>query len=426
MSIYQILMPKLGESVVEGTISKILVSEGDEIQEDDLLVEITTAKVDSEIPSPVAGVVTKIYCDEDELLSAGTLLMDIRLEGEEDDEGSAADKETNTAIEDNTTISDDANEKQFLSPLVKKMMKDHGLSKEDLRSVKGSGVGGRIRKEDLLAYLETTSNTQTTTAPVEAPKVAAPKKEVSTPVSNSVTDSTALDGNVIEMGNTRKIIAQRMVDSLSTSAHVTTVVQADVTPLVEWRKRMNPGIKEKHQVSVSYLSIFVEIVSKALRSYPKLNSSIVGDKVVLKDEVNVGFAAATEDDDLFVPVVKNSDQLNTVGISKQVNKLIDKVRSKNLGIDEMTGGTFTLTNFGSFKGLFGTPIINQPEVAILALGNIEKVPAVIETEYGDVIGIRHKMYLSLSHDHRIIDGMLAGKFLQEIVKEIESFNPNVI
>ncbi|MDC1107128.1 dihydrolipoamide acetyltransferase family protein [Prolixibacteraceae bacterium] len=425
MSIYQILMPKLGESVVEGTISKILVSEGDEIKEDDLLVEITTAKVDSEIPSPVAGVITKIYCNEDELLSAGTLLMDIRLEGEEgEDDETPVTKETSTAIEDNTTTSENANEKQFLSPLVKKMMTDHNITNEDLHSVKGSGVGGRIRKEDLLNYLETN---QTTTVQVESTKAQETTvDDVLLPVSNSVTDPTAVDDNVIEMGSTRKVIAQRMVDSLSTSAHVTTVVQADVTSLVEWRKKINPGIKEKHNVSISFLSIFIEIVSKALKSYPKLNSSVVEDKVILKDNVNVGFAAATENDDLFVPVVRNSDQLNTVGISKQVTKLINKVRSNSLGIDEMTGGTFTLTNFGSFKGLFGTPIINQPEVAILALGNIEKVPSVIETEYGDVIGIRHKMYLSLSHDHRIIDGMLAGKFLQEIVKEIESFNPNVI
>ncbi|QZE15632.1 2-oxo acid dehydrogenase subunit E2 [Halosquirtibacter laminarini] len=423
MSIYQILMPKLGESVVEGTISKIMVSEGDTIVEDDLLLEITTAKVDSEVPSPVAGTVTKIYCEEDQLLSAGTLLMDIRLEGEEDDEQEEV-QETEVASTEQERPQDQT--KRFLSPLVKKMMNEYGISLRDLEKVQGSGVGGRVQKADILNYLakqeEVAPPTQKSHSESFKSVIENPSPKVQTPEPEVFT----ANGDYLEMGNTRKVIAQRMVESLSTSAHVTTVVQADVTSLVQWRKKTNPQVKEKHQVSISFLSVFVEVVTKALKRYPKLNSSIVGDRVLLKKDINIGFAAATEQDDLFVPVVKDCDELNIIGISKRVQKLIDKVRDGKLGIDEMTGGTFTLTNFGSFKGLFGTPIINQPEVAILALGNIEKVPAVIETELGDVIGIRHKMYLSLSHDHRIIDGMLAGKFLQAIVEEIESYNPNVI
>jgi len=434
MSNFEIVMPKLGESIQEGTITKWFVKEGDTVEEDDVLFEVATDKVDSEIPSPVDGVITKILFPEDSLVPVGEVLAYINMSGEVGEESETA---TETAIVEETKNEEPKKEEitepqvseeeqvdnirelsnRFYSPLVKTIAKEENISFEELESIKGSGANGRVQKKDILDYIEKRSGgksvatkPQTTTPTIE--------RKAPAPVSIGAGDQ------IIEMGRVRKLIADHMVMSKQVSPHVTSVVEADVTDLVFWRNKNKEAFLEKYGEKITFMPIFTEAVAAALAEFPLVNSSVDGDKIIMKKDINIGIAVAKPDGNLIVPVIRNAEQKNLVGLTKDLNRLAVAARSNKLSPDEIQGGTFSITNFGTFRNLIGTPIINQPQVAILATGSIEKKPAVIETPSGDAIAIRHKMFLSLSYDHRIVDGALGGAFLRKIADNLEQFDIN--
>ena len=428
MASFNIVMPKLGESIQEGTITKWFVKEGDTIEEDDVLFEVATDKVDSEIPSPVDGVITKILYPEDSLVAVGEILAVVSLDGEVEETAEVETpvkeeiQEVETKAETESAASVDESRKlsnRFYSPLVKTIAKEENVSLEELESIEGSGAGGRVQKKDILDYLENRGSTKVTPA---AATVAAPAASVERKSPMTVTPNAG--DQVIEMDRIRKLIADHMVMSVQVSPHVTSVVEADVTELVLWRNRNKDAFQKKYGDKITFMPIFTEAVALALAEFPLVNSSVSGDKIILKKDINVGIAVAKPDGNLIVPVIKNAEQRNLVGITKELNRLADAARNNKLDPSEIQGGTFTITNFGSFGNIIGTPIINQPQVAILATGIIEKKPAVLETPSGDVIAIRHKMYLSLSYDHRIIDGALGGAFLRRIADILEKFDTN--
>ena len=440
MATFNIVMPKLGESIQEGTITKWFVKEGDTIEEDDMLFEVATDKVDSEIPSPVDGVITKILYPEDSLVAVGEVLAVVSLDGEGEEEGSEteakpADSETKSEKEESISAeskASDTTEKvsgdvddsrklsnRYYSPLVKTIAKEENVSLEELESIEGSGAGGRVQKKDILAYLENRTSGKTSEAQkVDSSAVTQRKAPATPPVSVGEGDK------VIEMDRVRKLIADHMVMSVQVSPHVTSVVEADVTNLVQWRNKNKNLFQEKYGDKITFMPIFTEAVATALAEFPLVNSSVDGDKIIMKKNINIGIAVAKPDGNLIVPVIRNAEQKNLVGLTKDLNRLADAARTNKLDPTEIQGGTFTITNFGSFGNIIGTPIINQPQVAILATGIIEKKPAVLETPQGDVIAIRHKMYLSLSYDHRIIDGALGGAFLRRIADLLEDFDTN--
>ncbi len=429
MASFNIVMPKLGESIQEGTITKWFVKEGDTIEEDDVLFEVATDKVDSEIPSPVDGVITKILYPEDSLVAVGEVLAVISLDGAID-EPSATEvvkkekipseetkvAETPHSLEDSRKLSN-----RFYSPLVKTIAKEENVTLEELEKIHGSGAGGRVQKKDILDYLENRGESQPV-QPAAKASVATSASTVERKAPMTVTPGAG--DQVIEMDRIRKLIADHMVMSVQVSPHVTSVVEADVTELVLWRNRNKDAFQKKHGDKITFMPIFTEAVALALSEFPLVNSSVSGDKIILKKDINVGIAVAKPDGNLIVPVIKNTEQRNLVGITKELNRLADAARTNKLDPSDIEGGTFTITNFGSFGNIIGTPIINQPQVAILATGIIEKKPAVLETPSGDVIAIRHKMYLSLSYDHRIIDGALGGAFLRRIADILEKFDIN--
>ena len=434
MASFNIVMPKLGESIQEGTITKWFVKEGDTIEEDDMLFEVATDKVDSEIPSPVDGVITKINYEEDSLVAVGEVLAVVSLDGEVEEpeaekteakeeaaktnDAPAKEEKADASVDDSRKLSN-----RFYSPLVKTIAKEENVSFDELESIEGSGVGGRVQKKDILAYLESKDSSA---AQPEAKKDSKPatsaapavEKKVAPPVSVGAGDT------VVEMDRVRKLIADHMVMSKQVSPHVTSVVEADVTDLVIWRNKNKDAFQKKYGDKITFMPIFTEAVAAALAEFPMVNSSVNGDKIIMKKDVNVGIAVAKPDGNLIVPVIKNAEQRNLVGLTKELNRLANAARNNKLDPAEIQGGTFTITNFGSFGNIIGTPIINQPQVAILATGIIEKKPAVLETPSGDVIAIRHKMYLSLSYDHRIIDGALGGAFLRRIADHLEQFDIN--
>lgn len=428
MANFNIVMPKLGESIQEGTITKWFVKEGDTVEEDDMLFEVATDKVDSEIPSPVDGVVAKILFPEDSLVPVGEVLAIVNLEGEmEIDDSDAAEmsaedttseeqevEKTESTVDDSRKLSN-----RFYSPLVKTIAKEESISLEELETIKGSGANGRVQKKDILEYIksrgEKAAVKEQPTQPDTAPVV---EKKAPVPV------SVAEGDKVIEMDRVRKLIADHMVMSKQVSPHVTSVVEADVTELVLWRNKNKDAFQEKYDDKITFMPIFTEAVAMALAEFPLVNSSVDGDKIIMKKDINIGIAVAKPDGNLIVPVIKNAEQRNLVGLTKELNRLANAARTNKLDPTEIQGGTFTITNFGSFGNIIGTPIINQPQVAILATGIIEKKPAVLETPSGDVIAIRHKMYLSLSYDHRIVDGALGGAFLRKIADNLEQFDTN--
>ncbi|QIA08224.1 dihydrolipoamide acetyltransferase family protein [Draconibacterium halophilum] len=430
MASFNIVMPKLGESIQEGTITKWFVKEGDTIEEDDMLFEVATDKVDSEIPSPVDGVITKINYEEDSLVAVGEVLAVVSLDGEVDepeaeeteskeeaakaDEAPAKAETADTSVDDSRKLSN-----RFYSPLVKTIAKEENVSFDELESIEGSGVGGRVQKKDILAYLENrgSSGAKKESKPA-SPAAPAVEKKAAPLVSVGAGDT------VVEMDRIRKLIADHMVMSKQVSPHVTSVVEADVTELVLWRNKNKEAFQKRHGDKITFMPIFTEAVAAALAEFPMVNSSVDGDKIILKKDVNVGIAVAKPDGNLIVPVIRNAEQRNLVGLTKELNRLADAARNNKLDPADIQGGTFTITNFGSFGNIIGTPIINQPQVAILATGIIEKKPAVLETPSGDVIAIRHKMYLSLSYDHRIVDGALGGAFLRRIADHLEQFDIN--
>ncbi|WP_346858303.1 dihydrolipoamide acetyltransferase family protein [uncultured Draconibacterium sp.] len=428
MASFNIVMPKLGESIQEGTITKWFVKEGDTVEEDDMLFEVATDKVDSEIPSPVDGVITKILYAEDSLVAVGEVLAVISLDGEQE-ETSTEEVAEETKTEKAETVSEESENSvddsrklsnRFYSPLVKTIAKEENVSLEELESIEGTGAGGRVQKKDILAYIENKGTAAPAAKAQPAKTASAPVVERKAPMPVSIGAGDA----VIEMDRVRKLIADHMVMSKQVSPHVTSVVEADVTELVLWRNKNKNAFQEKYGDKITFMPIFTEAVAAALAEYPLVNSSVDGDKIILKKDINVGIAVAKPDGNLIVPVIKNAEQRNLIGITKELNRLANAARTNKLEPAEIQGGTFTITNFGSFGNIIGTPIISQPQVAILATGIIEKKPAVLETPSGDVIAIRHKMYLSLSYDHRIIDGALGGAFLRRIADLLEQFDTN--
>jgi 2-oxoglutarate dehydrogenase E2 component (dihydrolipoamide succinyltransferase) len=444
MSKFNIVMPKLGESIQEGTITKWFVKEGDTIEEDDMLFEVATDKVDSEIPSPVDGVIEKILHAEDSLVPVGEVVAVVKTTGEDDeDEAEVADTsgeaqeestpEPKSEKADSADESKDDNAKEgktpsremsnrFYSPLVRTIAKEENLSDEELESIEGSGSNGRVQKKDILEYLE---NRKKPSASEQKPAAEASAGASTTFERKAAPPVTAGEGDkVVEMGRVRKLIADHMVMSIQVSPHVTSVVEADVTELVFWREKNKKAFQEKYGEKITFMPFFIEATASALAEFPMVNSSVDGDKIILRNNINIGIAVAKPDGNLIVPVVRNAEQKNLVGLTKELNRLADEARNNKLSADEIQGGTFTITNFGSFRNIIGTPIINQPQVGILATGSIEKVPAVIETPTGDAIAIRHKMFLSLSYDHRVVDGALGGAFLRKIADILEQFDTN--
>jgi len=433
MSTFEILMPKMGESVEEATITKWFVSEGDTIQEDDVLLEIATDKVDSEIPSPVAGTVKEIKYSVDDVVAVGLPVAVILLEGEEDTSTSSKEVKASTTVESTATpdvaapasvdtSSINKTSDRFYSPLVRSMAQEEGVDVAELEKVPGTGKDGRVTKTDMQTYLANRGSqaaSSSTPKAAAAPSTPAPVKEQPrVPVSVSANDE------IVEMDRMRKLIADHMVMSKQVSPHVTSVVEADVTNIVLWRTKVKDAYLKKYGEKITYMPIFTEAIARALRDFPGVNASVDGDKIILRKNVNIGMAVALPTGNLIVPVIKQADQKNLVGLTGDINRLANLARENKLSPDDIQGGTFTVTNFGSFKNIIGTPIINQPQVAILATGSIEKKPAVIETPTGDTIGIRQKMFLSLSYDHRIVDGGLGGGFLRRVADYLEAFDIN--
>lgn len=432
MSQYEVLMPKLGESITEATITKWFKKEGDVIEEDDVLLEIATDKVDSEIPSPVEGKISKILYKEGDVVPVGKVIAVISLNGEasttEDtikEEGIKEEKQQlppdqgptpeNVKPSDSKTQSESG---RFYSPLVKTIAKQENISVQELDSIAGTGQNNRVTKDDILGYLENKKTGKQAEPAAQSKPVAAPAASPKPSVSIGSQDE------IVEMDRMRRLIADHMVMSKHTSPHVTGFVEADVTNLVLWRNKMKDEFQKREKVNLTFMPIFLEATARALRDFPQVNSSVDGYNIILRKDVNIGVAVALPTGNLIVPVVKNADNLNVTGLAKEMNRLAEAARSNKLAPDDVQGGTFTISNFGSFKNSFGTPIINQPQVAILATGNIEKKPAVIETPTGDVIAIRHKMFLALSYDHRVVDGALGGMFLRKIADYLENFDLN--
>ena len=435
MSTFQILMPKMGESVEEATITKWFVSVGDTISEDDVLLEIATDKVDSEIPSPVAGVVSEILYQVNDVVAVGKPVAIISLGGVAETAASPKVEAATSSVKQEAPAqaapSAVENEAQvegtrFYSPLVRSMAKAENISMAELERIVGTGKEGRVTKDDLQKYIVNPKAAvpQAASTPA-APVVADKPKEPAQPAAKApqkVSVSVSAGDEIVEMDRMRKLIADHMVMSKQVSPHVTGVVEVDVTNIVLWREKNKDLFLKKYGEKITYMPIFTEATAKALRDFPGVNASVDGERIILRKNVNIGIAVSLPSGNLIVPVIKQADMKNLVGLTTDLNSLADRARNNKLSPDEIQGGTFTITNFGSFRNIIGTPIINQPQVAILATGSIEKKPAVVETPTGDVIAIRHKMFLSLSYDHRIVDGSLGGNFLRRIADYLEAFD----
>lgn len=443
MATFEIKMPKLGESITEGTIISWPVKVGDTVEEDDVLFEVSTAKVSAEIPSPVEGKVKQLLFNEGDTVAVGTVVAILEIEGEGEDNG--AQPETSEATQPKEQVTAPASEElsknsqeedRWYSPVVLQLAKTAGVSQDELDHIPGTGYLGRLSKKDIQTYIDHKNKGTEMPKPKQAPVSSMQQTATSTPTitvapptapSMPMTAATpsaplAQGDEVREMDRVRKIIADHMVLSKKVSPHVTSVIEVDVTRLVNWRKKVKDQFFKQEGINLTYMPAITEATAKALKAYPLVNSSVDGYNIILKKPINIGIAVSLNDGNLIVPVIHDADKLNLSGLASQIDTLAAKARENKLAPDSIQGGTFTITNFGTFKSLFGTPIINQPQVAILAVGYIEKKPAVVETPEGDTIAIRHKMYLSLSYDHRIVDGALAGAFLRSIADELENWN----
>lgn len=443
MATFEIKMPKLGESITEGTIISWSVKVGDTVEEDDVLFEVSTAKVSAEIPSPVEGKVKQLLFNEGDTVAVGTVVAILEIEGEGED--NEAQPETSEATQPKEKVPAPASEElsknsqeedRWYSPVVLQLAKAAGVSQDELDHIPGTGYLGRLSKKDIQTYIDHKNKGTEMPKPKQAPVSSMQQTATSTPTitvapptapSMPMTAATpsaplAQGDEVREMDRVRKIIADHMVLSKKVSPHVTSVIEVDVTRLVNWRKKVKDQFFKQEGINLTYMPAITEATAKALKAYPLVNSSVDGYNIILKKPINIGIAVSLNDGNLIVPVIHDADKLNLSGLASQIDTLAAKARENKLAPDSIQGGTFTITNFGTFKSLFGTPIINQPQVAILAVGYIEKKPAVVETPEGDTIAIRHKMYLSLSYDHRIVDGALAGAFLRSIADELENWN----
>jgi len=440
MSDFNVLIPKLGESIQEATITKLFVKQGDKVSEDDILFEVATDKVDSEIPSPVAGTIKEIRCAENDLIPVGQIVIVIALETEDKTTTEIKpepvvvsekveileNKPAETKLpSEEIIINDLKNTGRFYSPLVKSIATKEGVTLPELESITGSGLGGRVQKNDIISYVEQRVNGKIApTSQIAQSKLTQTTPGIQLPERPKVSVSIGAEDTILKMDRIRKLIANHMVMSKQVSPHVTTVVEADVTNLVLWRNSVKNDFEKKYGEKLTFMPFFAEATAKALSEFRQVNSSVDEDNIILRKHINIAIAVATNDGNLVVPVIKDADSKNLVGLSREINSFARAGRENKLSPDDLQGGTFTITNFGSFGGLIGTPIINQPQVAILAVGIIEKKPAVMETSTGDAIVVRHKMFLSLSYDHRVVDGMLGGRFLRRIADLLEQFEQN--
>lgn len=436
MARFELKLPKMGESVAEATITNWLKEVGDTIEADEAVLEIATDKVDSEVPSEVSGVLVERLFEKDDLVQVGQTIAIIEVSGGVVVDAPSA--ETSKAAEEIQQTMDSAkesvaaapianqdfsNSEKFFSPLVKNIAKEEGISVEELEAISGSGNEGRVTKADIMKYLETRgqqAQTSVAASNTEAPK-AAPVKAAA-PASKAAPVSVNGEDEIIEMDRMRKLISGYMVQSLQTSAHVQSFIEVDVTSIWDWREKYKNAFEKREGEKLTFTPIFMEIVAKALKDFPMMNISVEGDYIIKKRNINLGMAAALPNGNLIVPVIKNADQLNLIGMAKAVNDLGSRAKAGKLKPDDTSGGTYTVTNVGTFGSVFGTPILNQPQVGILALGAIRKVPAVIETPQGDFIGIRKKMFLSHSYDHRVVDGALGGSFVKRVAEYMEAFD----
>ncbi|MFN8302561.1 MAG: dihydrolipoamide acetyltransferase family protein [Saprospiraceae bacterium] len=429
MARVELVMPKMGESIMEATILKWRKKPGDSVELDEPVLDIATDKVDSEVPSPVAGTIVEILYQENDVVAINKPIAII-----ETDAG-AAQPAASPAVQQPLAPANNGRQEtagvpyvpaataaaapvasdRFYSPLVRTIAREEGISQRELDTLPGSGQDGRVTKKDILAYVanRTAPTPSTPSSPVSAP-AAKPAPAPAVSISGNV--------EIVEMDRMRKLIADHMVMSKQTSPHVTSFVEADVTNLVNWRNRVKDEFKKKYGENITFTPIFIEAVARAIRDFPMINISVDGTRLIVKKDINVGMAAALPSGNLIVPVIRNADFLNLVGLTKQVNDLASRARQNQLKPEEIQGGTFTLTNVGTFGNVMGTPIINQPQVAIMATGAIRKKPAVLETEYGDVIAVRQMMFLSLSYDHRVVDGSLGGSFLRRVADYLEQFD----
>lgn len=436
MAEYKIILPELGEGVIEATLTNWLVKVGDKVEEDDSIAEIATDKVDSDVPTSREGIIKELLYQPNDVIKVGEPLAILEIEGNGEQTSSTTEvqeatiaKEVLETVEEplqkqqTSEVETISSENRFYSPLVKNIAKEENISQQELDTITGSGAKGRVTKDDILNYLKNRSQNGVVQ---EVPKVV---QASSTNVNNvqATTNYTFVSGEdeIIEMDRMRKMIANHMVDSKRISPHVSSFVEADLTKIVNWRNKVKDEFFKKEGEKMTFTPIFIQAVARAIKDYPMINVQVEGDKIIRKKDINIGMAVALPSGNLIVPVIKNADQYSLTGLAKKVNDLAKRARNNQLKPDEIKGGTYTVTNIGSFGNVFGTPIINQPQAAILAVGAIVKKPAVIETSEGDVIGIRHKMFLSHSYDHRVVDGALGGMFVKRVGEYLEAFSETV-
>jgi dihydrolipoyllysine-residue (2-methylpropanoyl)transferase len=437
MAEYKLLLPSMGEGVMEATVIEWLFKEGDFVAEDDSVVEIATDKVDSDVPTPVSGKIVKILVEKDQIAKVGEPIAILEIQGEEtadaQPESDKKEEENKEEIVEDKVV--DLLEEPFkivpvsmpmsiegmnLSPLVRSIIQEENITEEELKSIQGRGLEGRITKEDILEFVSNRGNAKSTQQPkaVESNASSAPR-----PVQVSAPAVTANEGDeIIQMDRMRKIIAENMLLSKQISPHVSSFIETDVTNIVKWRAKNKSSFEKREGEKLTYMPIFVRAVVKAIQDFPMINISVDGDKIIKRKNINIGIATALPDGNLIVPVIKNADQLSLSGLAKAINALVDKARNKKLSPQDIQGATYTISNIGTFGNLMGTPIIPQPQVAILAIGAIVKKPAVLETPQGDVIAIRQKMFMSHSYDHRVVDGSLGGLFLKRVNDYLEEFD----
>ncbi len=448
-----VLVPKMGESISEATVIRWLKNVGEHVAKDEPLVEIATDKVDNEIPSTEEGILTKQLFQDGEVVKVGEPIAFIDAQGSASaststtsapvnesvsqivpevisEAVSAIENQVQAAVEQTINPITKGSGSRFYSPLVMNIASQEGISFNELEKIPGTGLEGRVTKSDVLSYLKNRSSVAVQTTTIEASSnVAVPTETVvtkATPNNANLPVAKSLDNGdeIIQMDRVRKLIADHMVMSMHTSPHVTSFVEADVTNLVQWRDRVKDSFKKREGQNITFTPIFLWAISKAIKDFPMINVSVDGDKIIKKKSINIGMAVAQKNGNLIVPVIKNADSMNLLGLTRAVNDLAIRARDNKLNPDEIQGGTYTVTNVGSFGNVFGTPVINQPQVAIMAVGAIKKKPAVLETEHGDVIAIRHMMYLSHSYDHRVVDGALGGMFVRKVADYLEQWDGN--
>lgn len=435
MAKIELKLPKMGESVAEATITNWLKEVGESIEADEAVLEIATDKVDSEVPSEVDGVLVEKLFEADDVVQVGQTIAIIETEGEapesavadeevpsEDVQEAVQEVEKQVSEAKQITTQDFSDSNRFYSPLVKNIAKEEGVSFDELEKIEGSGKDGRVTKNDILGYLETRSSQPEATKQPAGEKKQQPTSQPQAAAKPKTPISIGGEDEIIEMSRMGKMIAHHMVESVQTSPHVQSFIEVDVTNIWNWRQKNKEAFAKREGEKLTFTPIFMEAVAKAIKDFPLINISFDGEKIIKRKNINLGMAAALPDGNLIVPVIKNADQLNLVGMAKAVNDLANRARNNKLKPDDIQGGTYTVTNVGTFGSIMGTPIINQPQVAILALGAIRKMPAVIETPDGDFIGIRYKMILSHSYDHRVVNGALGGQFVQRVAQYLESFD----